>query len=288
MKTIIVKLKRAGNRTSSFSIIDDLGNILKNNIPKKELIEGVTLIIEDYLKRIILQTEGKNCKKILYIPISTVTTQDLADFKYSPKNTPSMWRHLSDTTIYNDYYGNIYPYIIEYPFSYAYQDEIVQNVKDYSKVYKYLPTENGIFNETRKVQTDDKYFNKSILYNDQQSSGILELVRKPQNNLKEYVSYPKFNMNSKTILFTKSDNFYQYNTFWDVVKDKSQTLFKTSCENLSIDKEVNQDNMNYGIKSFKKVPLRAKDLKCRMILDNSNDNHIVSQFIVTPSQISYK
>ena len=57
---------------------------------------------------------------------------------------------------------------------------------------------------------------------------------------------------------------------------------------MSLDKVVNQANMDYGKRSFKKEPLRAKDLKVRHILDNSSTAHIVSQFIVAPSQISYK
>jgi len=47
-------------------------------------------------------------------------------------------------------------------------------------------------------------------------------------------------------------------------------------------------NMDYGKRSFKKEPLRAKDLKVRHILDNSSQAHIVSQFIIAPAQISYK
>jgi hypothetical protein len=46
--------------------------------------------------------------------------------------------------------------------------------------------------------------------------------------------------------------------------------------------------MDYGKRSFKKEPLRAKDLKVRHILDNRSDAHLVSQFIITPAQISYK
>ena len=109
-----------------------------------------------------------------------------------------------------------------------------------------------------------------------------------KNNLKEYLKYPVYNVDSKTIIYTKSDNFYQYNTFWGLVKDKSLPLFTKSCESLSIDKVVNQLNMDYGKRSFKKEPLRSKDLKVRHILDNKSDIHLVSQFIVTPSQISYK
>ena len=126
------------------------------------------------------------------------------------------------------------------------------------------------------------------MYNGQQSTGVLELVPKPINNLKAYLSYPIYNTESKTILYTKSDNFYQYNTFWGLVKNKSVPLFNTTCESLSIDKVVNQANMDYGKRSFKKEPLRAKGLKVRHILDNNSSVHLVSQFILTPSEISYK
>jgi hypothetical protein len=57
---------------------------------------------------------------------------------------------------------------------------------------------------------------------------------------------------------------------------------------MSLDKVVNQVNMDYGKRSFKKEPLRAKDLKVRHILDNDSKVHLVSQFILTPAQISYK
>jgi hypothetical protein len=46
--------------------------------------------------------------------------------------------------------------------------------------------------------------------------------------------------------------------------------------------------MDYGKRSFKKEPLRAKDLRVRHILDNASDFHLVSQFIIAPNQISYK
>jgi hypothetical protein len=57
---------------------------------------------------------------------------------------------------------------------------------------------------------------------------------------------------------------------------------------MSIDKVVNQENMDYGVRSFKKATIRAKELKVRHILDNSATTHLVSQFILTPAQISYK
>lgn len=285
-KTIIVRLKKAGNRSSNFIIKDCYNNILLLDVSKSNLISGISLIIEDNVYYIVIQ-DLKCCNNGLKVPISTITNQELVNMEFSVKNSSSLWKHLVNTTEYNKYYGCTYPYIIEYPFAYQYQDEIVQNVIDYTKAYVYLPSVSGVFDNNRKVQIDDKYFTSAILYNDQQSSGILNLTSKPQNNMKATLSYPKYNADSKDILYTKSDNFYQFNTFWDVVKDKTIPLFETSCESMSIDKEVNQDNMDYSSRAFKKYTLRGKDLRVRMILEES-DVHLTSQFLITPSQISYK
>jgi hypothetical protein len=286
-KVITIKLTKAGVRTGPFKISDNYGNVLGTNIPKSQVISGITYSVSDDVTVIIIESIGK-CKTRLQMSIEELCITDIAAIEFVPTNTPSLWRHLTNTIIYNTFYGNIEPYIIEYPFAYQYYDEILQNVKDYTKAYRYLPIPDGVFNDNAKIETNTVYFNKAILYNGQQSSGVLELVPKPINNLKEYLKYPMYNAESKTITFTKSDNFYQYNTFWSLVKNKSLPLFVTGCDSLSIDKVVNQPNMDYGKRSFKKEPLRAKDLKVRHVLDNRSDAHLISQFIITPSQISYK
>lgn len=288
-KSIVIKFKKAGSRLSTFSISDDLGNVLASNVPKSSLISGFTVSVDDSVKVIIITSTGINCCNNSWnLPIVNLDVIDIAAIQYEEVNTASLWTHLKNPVIYNKFYGCIHPYIIEYPFAYQYHDEILQNVKDYSKVYRYLPSTDGVFNDNQKVETDQHYFNKAVLYNGQQSSGVLELVPKPMNNLNQYLKYPMYNAESKTITFTKSDNFYQYNTFWSLIKSKTVPLFINSCQSMSIDKIVNQANMDYGKRSFKKEPLRAKELKVRHILDNSSETHIVSQFIITPAQISYK
>ena len=286
-QTIIIKLTAAGNRTGPFNIYDDLGNLLATGISKQNLIDGYTVSVGDEITGFVLESIGK-CNTIVELSITELTVEQIAAISFVEQNTASIWRHLTNVMLYNNYYGNIEPYIIEYPFSYQSQDEILQNVKDYTKAYKYLSIPDGVYNDNAQIQTDNQWFNKAIVYNGQQSSGILELVPKPINNLQQYLTYPIYNAESKTITYTKSDNFYGYNTFWSLVKNKSVPLFTTSCESLSIDKVVNQVNMDYGKRSYKKEPLRAKDLRVRHILDNSSEAHLVSQFIITPSQISYK
>jgi len=286
-KSIVIKLTSSGPTTGPFTITDEYGNIIATNVTKAELIEGVSYTVDDNVTMVTLESSGK-CKIKKTFSIGVTNPVDLAAAEYKTVKTACIWRHLKNPVVYNYFYGNIEQYIIEYPFAYQYQDEILQSVQDYTKAYKYFPDPDGISDDNRKVETDDAWFNKAVVYNGQQSSGVLELVPKPINNLKEYMKYPIYKTDSKVITFTKSDNFYQYNTFWSLVKNKQVPLFVRTCEGLSLDKVVNQINMDYGKRSFKKEPLRAKELKVRHILDSRSDTHLVSQFLITPSQISYK
>jgi len=287
MKTIVIKLTFSGPTAGPFDILTQSKEVLLLSVTRDQLINGITVDVDDNAELIRIRSTG-DCKFEKLVPLVDIPINEYQEATYTQDTTGCLWTHLRNPQIYNYYYGNIEPYIIEYPFAYKYNDEILQNVKDYSKVYRYLPSTAGAFDSNRKVQIDDKWFNKAVLYNGQQSTGLLELVPKPENNLSEYMQYPILNNDSKTITFTKSDNFYQYNTFWALQKDEQIPLFNTSCQSLSIDKVINQSNMNYGPKSFGKSTLRAKNLKVRHILDDSSTTHIISQFIVTPSQISYK
>ena len=192
-----------------------------------------------------------------------------------------LWQHNNTFTLFNNFYDNIEPYIIEYPYSFKPQDEILQNIQDYTRVLEYL-------DDRTFIQTDDVYFNKAILYTPQQCSGLLLLTKKPQNNLALYGTFPKYNTDSKEILYTKSSSFYQFNTFWSLVDDKRQPLFISSCTSLSIYKELNQANMSYSKRSYKKEPLRGKELKVRLILDNTSAYKFISEFTIAPTMKSYK
>ena len=203
---------------------------------------------------------------------------------YTGLNTTSpasLWEHNTTIDRFNNFYNSIHPYVIEYPYSRQYNDEILQNIKDYSRIFKYTDYQEF-------VETDEDYFNKLIIYSNQQCSGIVELAPKPSHNLNSYIKYPIYNPDSKTVTFTKSGSFYQINTFWDMVVDTKKTVWNKSCDNLSIYKELNQENMDYSKRTRRKSPFRSKELKIRFILDDKDNVKIVSSFTTAPSQISYK
>jgi len=286
-KTIAIKLKESGPIVGPFTIYDQFGNIIAENVSRRDLVRGISYVVDDDVSIVTIKSTGK-CKAERSVSVEDITVSDFTNITLVQIKTGCTWDHGLNVQNYNKFYGSIEPYIIEYPFAYRFQDELLQNVVDYTKAYEYLSIPDGVFSTNTRIETNDKWFNKAIVYNGQQSSGILQLVAKPLHNLQAYNQYPIFNTDSKTITYTKSDNFYQYNTFWALEKSSQIPLFNTTCESLSIDKVINQVNMDYGLRSFKKATIRAKDLKVRHILDNTSTTHLVSQFIIAPSQISYK
>ena len=284
-KIVYIKLTQTGPTSGPFDIYDQSNNLIVTGVTRRELIDGVSYTVADSVTAIRMVSTGICAYE------RTVVLNDGGDHGSSGETiiaTGCVWRHLTTIGLYNSYYGNTQPYVIEYPFAYQYFDQIVQNVKDFTRVYKYIPGYDATFSTATHIETDDDWFNKAIIYNGQQCSGILKLVPKPKKNLKEYMMYPIFNTDSKTITFTKSDSWYQYNNFWDVMINKGVQMFVPSCESMSVDKVLNQPNMDYSYRSFRKAPIRGKDTKVRHILDDRSDIHLVSRFIYAPTQISYK
>ena len=101
--------------------------ILEQDVSKDRLINGIGYTVNDDISVIILESTG-DIKLTKTIPVGEISSLDLIN-NYTEISTGQIWKHLLNTTKYNNYYGKIYPYIIEYPFAYQYQDEILQNVR---------------------------------------------------------------------------------------------------------------------------------------------------------------
>ena len=287
LKTIYIKLIRVSPSAGPFNIFDQFGNNIAQNVSRNDLISGMGYVVDETVSFIRLISSG-DCTVSKVMPVVEMTEAELFTTETVLETTACIWRHLTNPVIYNYFYGKIDPYIIEYPFAYEYHDQILGGIKDFTRAYRYFDSPGETPLRVNHVELDNEWFNKAIIYNGQQCSGLLYLTPKPRRSLKNYMLYPIYRTDGKIITYTKSDSYYQYNTFWDVLEDKAQPMFVKSEHSLSIDKELNQTNMNYSYKSFQKAPLRGKDVKVRHILDNKSDLHLVSRLIFASTQISYK
>ena len=67
-------------------------------------------------------------------------------------------------------------------------------------------------------------FDEAIVYNSEQVSGYLNLNVYPKNDVNLSLQFPKLNSNlsSYDILFSKEENKYRFNQFWDITKDRAE------------------------------------------------------------------
>jgi hypothetical protein len=282
MKTINIKLTKVGNEIALFDIKTSDGNIILSDVPRLNMLNGIAVNVPVSENAVIIVGKGKGCTNVeKLIKLKDIPLNRYTETVAKVITQSSAWRHHAESYKFNTFYGEVHPYIIEHPLVHKLLDEILSEVTDFTRVYRY--SDQGI-----RIQDDLAYFNKSILYNDQQCSGVLVLKPKPVGNLKDLMSYPRFNSDSKEIIVTKSDNLYRYNTFWDIVKDINLPIFVQSCKSKSYDKELNKENLDYSVRSFKKSRMRGKYVKARHILDNRSDVNIISTIIIVTGQTSIK
>lgn len=156
----------------------------------------------------------------LVIPTKTV-------FLTTKKNT--MWKHNWDCQHYCNYYGKNYPFEIEYPINTGQTPTIPRSMEYILECYTRAD------NCVDQFHVLDFNFDNAVLYNSEQVSGYLNLNIFPKNNITLSLDYPKFNpsvplnVNGTVtgvpgfdILFSKEENKYRFNQYWDVTKNRGE------------------------------------------------------------------
>jgi hypothetical protein len=162
----------------------------------------------------------------LVLPAKTVffTTKD---------NT--IWRHNFNCQEYCNYYGVNYPFEIEFPIITGQTNTIIKSFEYILE--SYVKADNCV----DQFHVLDHNFDNAVIYNSEQISGYLNLNIFPKNNITLSLAYPKFNQNIPMIfvnpinnqaqltstpgfdiLFSKEENKYRFNQFWDITKDRGE------------------------------------------------------------------
>jgi hypothetical protein len=115
-------------------------------------------------------------------------------------------------------------------------------------------------NETDRYHFLDYNFDEAVVYNTEQVSGLLKLNLTPKNNPVEITKYPKINLSSIDILYSKVENKYRFDQFWDITDDRGEytnaqrTIWNT--EPNGYIKSLNPLNLNYQKNLFQRKKFR--------------------------------
>lgn len=128
----------------------------------------------------------------------------------------SIWVHNVACDLYCNYYGVDYPFEIEIQSDTVQQMTTMRSVEYQLECYKYDT------NCYDRFHVLDFNFDEVIIYNSEQCSGLLRLNILPKNNVPLLLQYPIVNLNSIDILYSKEENKYRFDQFWDVTKDRGE------------------------------------------------------------------
>jgi hypothetical protein len=170
-------------------------------------------------------------------------------------DTNSIWKHNVRCDSYVNFYGKDYPFEVEFVSATGQQVNSIRNVEYLLEMYK---THN---NCADKFHVLDENFDQAIIYNSEQISGLLELGIKPKNNPVAALSFPQIQPNSIKILYSKEENKYRFNQFWDITKDRgefggniNQPMFITKSNGYQY--EINPQYVNYTKASLERKKFR--------------------------------
>jgi hypothetical protein len=147
---------------------------------------------------------------------------------YTTKNN-GFWKHNFVCDSYCNYYGVDYPFELEYPIVTGQSPTVVKSFDYVLECYKRAD------NCVDQFHVLDYNFDTAVVYNSEQVSGYLNLNIFPKNNITLSLEYPKFNpaipiiikdtavgLPGFDILFSKEENKYRFNQFWDITKDRGE------------------------------------------------------------------
>jgi hypothetical protein len=157
-------------------------------------------------------------------PDFTIPTK--TTFLTTKNNT--LWKHNYVCDNYCNYYGQNYPFEVEIPII---TGETVTTVKSVQYILECYKRDSD--NCVDQFQVLDYNFDKAVVFNMEQVSGYLNLNIFPKNNVTLSLEYPKplpgiiIEPNVQPlpgfdILFSKEENKYRFNQFWDITKDRGE------------------------------------------------------------------
>jgi hypothetical protein len=140
------------------------------------------------------------------------------DIFLTTKNS-GIWKHNFICDNYCNYYGKNYPFEIEVPIPTGQSVTTLRSIEYILESYR-----RSSINCVDQFHVLDFNFDKAVIYNTEQVSGYLNLNLFPKNNITLSLEYPKLNPNltSFDVLFSKEEQKYRINQFWDITKNRAE------------------------------------------------------------------
>jgi len=197
----------------------------------------------------------------------------------------SSWNHNLSIYTYQNYYNKLYPYILEYnvnsfpQVSTVNSVTLMQDIQEYYSDYEYY----SLSTANKKNLAN---FTKAIIYNKEQSTGIIKLIPEEFGNTRQKITYPRMTATGIEALISRREHLYTFNGFWNVAaQGNGQPLWSTQWSDLvtqyPIDKVPNTKSVRPVSVSYQKSKIKSDFAKVRLIQDQYSRFKFINTIQIT-------
>jgi hypothetical protein len=207
---------------------------------------------------------------------------DGVDYFASGLNTDgSLWNHNLTNKSYQVFYGQKQPWQIQTISKYDLSKNHLNSVEYSMDVIRYHNDYDPFFNTQIT-------FNKAVVSNQGQSTGLLELEYNNKNNLNTLTTYPKVNAKSTTIRVTNSDGVWRFNQFYDLAASRANNipLWTNDCSNTI--KTPNPLAINYQTPDLDKKRIRGEWNRIMLINDKHTNYKMIFKWLQNNAVRTYR
>ena len=188
----------------------------------------------------------------------------LNDFFQTGVNTnvgSSLWSHLPFINSYQVFYGVLKPFKVEYVIKTELRTSVLHDIDYYLDVKKH-------FNKYDEADVFGQGFNKAVIYNNDQNSGLIKLNHLDNNNQSQQMKYPKHNSDSLEVLQSEKHGKWSFNDFYNIVRNEKSGLPLWNYDCANVDKTLNNKLLDY--RPTLKDRLRGEYFKVRLMQDEES------------------
>jgi hypothetical protein len=202
-----------------------------------------------------------------------------------------LWRHNYRCDLFSNYYGVDYPWEIEIIENTGQDVTTLKSVEYQLESYVY---KGDLYNGCADDRWHDLDFNfdESIIYNSEQVSGLLKLELNPKENPYGMLQYPIINAADIRILYSKEEQKYRFNQFWDTTNDRGEfsaieeSIFITQLNGYI--KDLNAANLNYNKDPFQHKKFRHYYNKVLLRRNVSGNRKMLVKLANTKLNMSFR
>lgn len=206
-----------------------------------------------------------------FLPNYYVTYHDYFQTGINLNGSPELWSHLPHLSSHQVFYGNLYPFTVEYVQGTQGMNSVLQSLDYYMETKKF-------YERFNQADVFGYGFNKAVVYNNSQNSGLIELKHQDNNDLSQSLNYPKHKANSVEALQSEINGKWSFNHLYNIVRNEKSglPLWLSDCAN--IEKTLNNRLLDY--RSMYKDRLRGDYFLTRLTQDADSRFKMLFRFAI--------